>query len=57
MSSGIHVTLGEVAGAVALVALAAVVSYWRKAGLVVRAGSPQVTVTVPKEWRHRAAIT
>ena len=33
------------------------VSYWRKAGLVVRAGSPPVTVTVPKEWRHRAAIT
>src|SRR5439155_13174548 len=31
--------------------------YWRKAGLVVRAGSPPVTVTVPKEWRHRAAIT
>ena len=31
--------------------------YWRKAGLVIRADSPPVTVTVPKAWRHRAAIT
>jgi hypothetical protein len=31
--------------------------YWRKAGLVVRGGSPAVTVTVPKPWRTRAAIT
>jgi hypothetical protein len=31
-------------------------AYWRKAGLVVRAGSPQVTVTVPRVWRTRASI-
>jgi putative ABC transport system permease protein len=33
MSSGIHVTLGEVAGSVALVVIAAAVSFWRKADL------------------------
>jgi hypothetical protein len=32
-------------------------AYWRKAGLVVRAGSPTVTVSVPRTWRRRAAIT
>jgi hypothetical protein len=32
-------------------------AYWRKAGLVVRAGSPTVTVSVPTAWRKRAAIT
>ncbi len=32
-------------------------THWRKAGLVVRAGSPQVIVTVPPAWRTRAAIT
>jgi hypothetical protein len=32
-------------------------AYWRKAGLVVRSGSPQVIVTVPRAWRSRAAIT
>jgi hypothetical protein len=32
-------------------------SYWRKAGLIVRAGAGLVTVAVPKEWRSRAAIT
>jgi hypothetical protein len=32
-------------------------AYWRKAGLVVRAGSPRVTVSVPVAWRSRAAIT
>jgi hypothetical protein len=32
-------------------------AYWRKAGLVVRAGAPPVTVTVPSTWRRRAAIT
>jgi len=32
-------------------------AYWRKAGLVVRAGGPPVTVTVPRAWRRRAAIT
>ena len=32
-------------------------AYWRKAGLVVRAGSPPVTVSVPATWRRRAAIT
>ncbi len=32
-------------------------AYWRKAGLVVRAGSPPVTVSVPTAWRRRAAIT
>ncbi len=30
--------------------------YWRKAGLVIRAGAPTVTVTVPQAWRSRAAI-
>jgi hypothetical protein len=30
--------------------------YWRKAGLVVRAGTPAVTVTVPTAWRRRVAI-
>jgi hypothetical protein len=29
--------------------------YWRKAGLVVRAGHA-VTITVPRPWRQRAAI-
>src|SRR5262245_38636202 len=29
-------------------------AYWRKAGLVVRASSPQVIVTVPPAWRNRA---
>jgi hypothetical protein len=32
-------------------------AYWRKAGIVVRAGSSPVTVTLPRAWRHRAAIT
>lgn len=32
-------------------------TYWRKAGLVVRAGAPPVTVSVPSAWRSRAAIT
>jgi hypothetical protein len=32
-------------------------AYWRKAGLVVRAGSASVTVSVPRAWRSRAAIT
>jgi hypothetical protein len=31
--------------------------YHRKAGLVIRAGTGRVTVTVPKGWRTRAAIT
>jgi hypothetical protein len=31
--------------------------FWRKAGLVVRAGAPPVTVSVPRAWRTRAAIT
>lgn len=31
-------------------------SYWRKAGLVIRSGSERVTLTVPKQWRSRAAI-
>ena len=31
--------------------------YWRKAGLVIRAGSPSVVVSVPKGWRSRAAVT
>jgi hypothetical protein len=30
--------------------------YWRKAGLVIRADAPAVTVTVPRAWRSRAAI-
>jgi hypothetical protein len=30
--------------------------YWRKAGLVIRARAPVVTVTVPRAWRSRAAI-
>jgi len=32
-------------------------AYWRKAGLVVRASAPRVSVTVPKAWRRRLAIT
>jgi hypothetical protein len=32
-------------------------AYWRKAGLVVRAGTAAVTITVPPAWRARAAIT
>ena len=32
-------------------------THWRKAGLVVRAGAPPVTVSVPAAWRSRAAIT
>jgi hypothetical protein len=31
--------------------------YWHKAGLLIRAGSPPVVITVPQSWRHRAAIT
>lgn len=30
--------------------------YWRKAGLVIRGGSPAVSVTVPHAWRARAQI-
>ncbi len=32
-------------------------TYWRKTGMVVRAGNFTVTVSVPKAWRSRAAIT
>lgn len=32
-------------------------AYWRKAGLVVRAGGESITVSVPKAWRSRAGIT
>lgn len=32
-------------------------AYWHKQGLVVRAIRGSVTVTVPKGWRRRAAIT
>jgi hypothetical protein len=31
-------------------------AYWRKAGLVVRAGAPAVSITVPPAWRPRAGI-
>jgi len=31
--------------------------YWRKSGLAIRAGAPTVTVTVPRAWRSRVAIT
>jgi hypothetical protein len=31
--------------------------YWHKQGLVIRATGESVTVTVPKIWRKRAAIT
>jgi hypothetical protein len=30
--------------------------YWLKAGLVIRARAPAVTVTVPRAWRSRSAI-
>jgi hypothetical protein len=30
--------------------------YWRKAGLVIRSGTADVTVTVPRAWRARVAI-
>jgi len=32
-------------------------AYWYKSGLVVRAGSESVTVSVPRAWRSRVAIT
>jgi hypothetical protein len=32
-------------------------AYWRKAGLVVRAGGQAVSIRVPPAWRKRAAIT
>jgi hypothetical protein len=32
-------------------------AYWRKAGLVVRAGGQAVSISVPPAWRKRAAIT
>ena len=32
-------------------------AYWHKQGIVIRAGAEVVTVTVPKIWRRRAAIT
>jgi len=31
-------------------------AYWRKAGLVVRAGGSTVAVSVPRAWRSRAAV-
>jgi hypothetical protein len=31
-------------------------SYWRKAGLIVRADRGPVVVSVAREWRHRVAI-
>ena len=31
--------------------------YWRKAGLLVRMGSQEVTVSVPDAWRTRVAVT
>jgi hypothetical protein len=31
--------------------------FWRKAGLVIRASTAPVRVTVPQAWRRRAAIT
>ena len=31
--------------------------YWRKTGLLVRTGSPVVTVSVPAAWRSRVAVT
>src|SRR5215208_7595290 len=30
--------------------------YWRKQGLVVRAGAQAVTISVPPRWRDRVAI-
>ena len=30
--------------------------YWTKAGLMVRANSPHVTISVPRTWRTRVAI-
>ena len=31
--------------------------YWQKDGLDIRSGHQTVTITVPKDWRNRAAIT
>jgi hypothetical protein len=31
--------------------------YWRKVGIVIRAGVERVTIAVPREWRSRAAIS
>jgi hypothetical protein len=32
-------------------------THWSKAGLVIRGGSPPVSVSVPKAWRNRVAVT
>jgi len=32
-------------------------TFWRKAGLVIRAGNVPVSVSIPRAWRRRAAIT
>jgi len=32
-------------------------AYWRKAGLVVRAGGQEISITIPPPWRERAGIT
>jgi hypothetical protein len=32
-------------------------AYWHKSGLVVRAGAEPITVSVPRRWRTRAAIS
>jgi hypothetical protein len=31
--------------------------YWQKRGILIRAGTGPVSVSVPSSWRHRAAIT
>jgi hypothetical protein len=61
-SGGYRVVLGSIAVPPAY--LAQIVpsmkrpwTHWRKAGLVVRAGSAPARITVPKAWRKRVAIT
>jgi hypothetical protein len=61
-AGGYRIALGGVSVPPALLPAAVASSdpswpYWRKTGLVVRAGRDPVTVTVPSAWRRRAAIT
>jgi len=60
-SAGERVLFGRVAVPPGYMAQVVSVSgdwhYWRKAGLLVRAGTKRVSVTVPEPWRNRVAIT
>jgi len=60
-SSGERVLFGRVAVPPRYLAQVVSVSgywpYWRKAGLLVRAGTKRMSVTVPEPWRNRLAIS